>query len=60
MAYGYVNIPRINETAKGGHIAQEAAPDNTNLLWIDAANGNVLKFYDPEAEAWKPVGAAWG
>lgn len=45
--------------ALGGHIAQAEEPENKNLLWIDTANDNIIKFYDPESETWKPVGAVW-
>lgn len=43
----------------GGYIAQAEPPGNTGLLWIDTGSGNIMKFYDPKAEAWKPVGAVW-
>ncbi len=45
--------------ALGGHTAQAEAPGNTNLLWVDTSNGNILKFYDSESQTWKPVGAVW-
>lgn len=45
--------------ALGGHIAQAEAPGNTNLLWIDTANGNIIKFYDSVAKSWKPAAAVW-
>ena len=43
----------------GGTAAQATAPSNTNLLWVDTANGNIIKFYDPASKTWKPVGAVW-
>lgn len=52
-------VPPEQLPALGGHIAQAEAPDNTNLLWIDTSNGNIIKFYDPESKTWKPVGAIW-
>ena len=52
-------VPPEQLPALGGHIAQAEAPDNTNLLWIDTANSNIIKFYDPGSETWKPVGAIW-
>ena len=54
----YQKIDSAVERA-GGYAAQTSAPDNTNLLWIDTANDNIIKFYDPESETWKPVGAVW-
>lgn len=52
-------VPENQVPVLGGHTAQATAPDNTNLLWIDTANGNILKFYDAPSKAWKPVGAVW-
>ena len=48
---GYLN-------AQGGLVAQEAAPENQKLGWIDTGNGNILKFYD--GEKWAAVNAVWG
>ncbi len=52
-------VPPEQLPALGGHTAQAEEPENKNLLWIDTANGNIIKFYDPESETWKPVGAVW-
>lgn len=52
-------VPSAQLPALGGHTAQAEAPGNTNLLWIDTGNGNILKFYDSESGTWKPVGAVW-
>lgn len=52
-------VPADQLPALGGHIAQVEPPDNTNLLWVDTSDGNILKFYDAETDAWKPVGAVW-
>lgn len=52
-------VPSGQLPTLGGHTAQAEEPDNTNLLWIDTANGNIIKFYDPESETWEPVGAIW-
>ena len=52
-------VPEGQLPVLGGHTAQATAPGNTNLLWIDTANGNILKFYDASSKTWKPVGAVW-
>ncbi|ANU54746.1 hypothetical protein I5Q82_06375 [Acutalibacter muris] len=52
-------VPESQLPALGGHIAQAEAPGNTNLLWIDTANGNIIKFYDSVAKSWKPAAAVW-
>lgn len=52
-------VPTGQLPALGGHVAQAEEPDNTNLLWIDTGSGNIIKFYDPGSETWKPVGAVW-
>lgn len=52
-------VPASQLPALGGHTAQSSAPNNTNLLWIDTGNGNIIKFYDAASKAWKPVAAVW-
>lgn len=52
-------VPTTQLPALGGHTAQKTAPGNTNLLWVDTSDGNILKFYDSESRTWKPVGAVW-
>ncbi len=52
-------VPTAQLPALGGHIAQATAPDNTNLLWVDTSDGNILKFYHAATETWEPVGAVW-
>lgn len=42
----------------GGHIVSATAPSNTNLLWIDTANGGVLKYHD--GSSWVGVKGVWG
>lgn len=43
----YVGTTEGNQPAgKSGHIAQATAPDDHSVLWIDTANGNVIKFWD--------------
>lgn len=46
------------EVSTGGHIVSETAPTNTNLLWIDTANGGVLKYHD--GSSWVGVKGVWG
>ncbi len=41
----------------GGVVAQDDAPTNTKLLWIDTANGSVIKYYD--GTSWVTTGAAF-
>lgn len=57
---GSGKVPENQLPVLGGHTAQATAPGNTNLLWIDTANDNLLKFYDSESRTWKPVTAVWG
>lgn len=40
--------------------AGTAAPGNTNLLWIDTGNGNILKYYDTASKSWKGINFVWG
>lgn len=51
-------IPAEFITNEGGLVAQNTAPENQKLGWIDTENGNILKFHD--GESWIPVGAVWG
>lgn len=39
--------------SNAGWVAQGTAPGDTSLLWIDTANGNILKFWD--GSAWEAV-----
>ena len=41
----------------GGSVVSATAPEDTNVLWVDTANSNLLKFYD--GSAWIPVVGAW-
>lgn len=52
-------VPETALPALGGHAVQAEAPKNTNLLWVDTSDGNILKFYEPGSATWQPVGAAW-
>lgn len=40
------------------YAAQSTAPSNTNLLWIDTANSNIIKYHN--GSAWVATGAVWG
>ncbi len=53
-------VPEENLPVQGGLAAQDTAPENTRLGWIDTGSGGVLKYYDEGAGAWKPVAAVWG
>lgn len=46
--------------AGGGFTASDTAPDDTDLLWIDTANGNLIKFHN--GTDWEPTSAiaVWG
>lgn len=46
------------ETA--GYVVQQLAPEDTNLMWIDSANNNLLKVYNGAIQAWVPISAAFG
>ena len=51
-------VPDTYLNAQGGLVAQEAAPENVKLGWIDTGNGNILKFYN--GTDWIAVNAVWG
>lgn len=42
------------------YVAQNTAPDDTTVLWVDTGNDGVLKYYSTEDSAWKSCGLAWG
>lgn len=42
----------------GGFVAQASAPTKTNKLWIDTANGGIIKFHN--GTSWVAVSAVWG
>jgi hypothetical protein len=48
----------LGTNSSGGHVVSDKEPTNTNLLWIDTANGGVLKYYD--GSAWVGVKGVWG
>ena len=51
-------LPDTYLNAQGGLVAQETAPENVKLGWIDTGNGNILKFYN--GTDWIAVNAVWG
>lgn len=50
-----------NDTADetGGFVAQPTQPTNTKLLWVDTANGGIVKYYNTSTNSWVATGAAW-
>ena len=51
-------VPDTYLNAQVGLVAQEAAPENVKLGWIDTGNGNILKIYN--GTDWIAVNAVWG
>lgn len=51
-------VPKSQLPTTGGYVRQGTAPADTSLLWVDSANGNVMKYYN--GTAWAPVPATWG
>lgn len=41
----------------GGIVVSETAPEDTNVLWIDTANGGIAKYHD--GSVWRPIVAVW-
>lgn len=50
--------PLVGTGMAGSFVASNEAPANLHYLWIDRANGNLLKYYD--GAEWVPISAAWG
>jgi hypothetical protein len=50
-------IPKAQLPATGGYVRQAASPSDTTLLWMDSANGDIVKYYN--GTAWVPVPATW-
>ena len=44
----------------GGFIVSATTPTITNVLWIDTANDNIMKFYDASTLMWIPITGSWG
>lgn len=51
-------VPEALLPVQGGLVAQDTAPSNTKLGWIDTGSGNILKYYN--GAAWAPIGSVWG
>lgn len=41
-------------------VVQTTTPTETNVIWIDTANGSIAKYYDTSSKTWKPIKAVWG
>jgi hypothetical protein len=50
--------PLVGTGMSGSFKAIATEPSDTNYLWIDTANGNLLKYYN--GTKWVPISAAWG
>jgi hypothetical protein len=53
-------IGKTNAGGGGGFVISSTTPVSTNVLWIDTANDNILKYYDATTLTWIPVTGAWG
>ena len=42
----------------GGAYVGGTAPSNTKMLWIDTANGGILKYYN--GSSWVATKSVWG
>ncbi len=53
-------LDKINDTLEniGTFIAASAAPEKTNILWIDTSAGGVMKYFN--GTSWVPTKAVWG
>lgn len=51
-------IPKEQLPTTGGYVRQAAAPSDTSLLWMDSANGDIMKYYN--GTAWAPQPSVWG
>lgn len=57
---GVTTLPALKSAmglANAGWVAQGTTPGDTSVLWIDTANGNVMKFYD--GNAWVAVAGSF-
>ena len=41
------------------YVISSTAPKSTKTMWVDSANGNLLKVYDKSTGTWIPVNSAW-
>jgi hypothetical protein len=46
------------ETGVGGSYVGTTAPSNTEILWVDTANGGILKYHN--GTSWTTVKSVWG
>jgi hypothetical protein len=51
-------IPKDQLPTTGGYVRQATAPSDTSLLWMDSANGDIMKYYN--GTAWAPQPSVWG
>ncbi len=51
-------IPKSQMPTTGGYVRQNTTPADTSLLWMDSANGDIVKYYN--GTAWVTVPATWG
>lgn len=54
----YVDNAITNNVA-APFVFSRSAPSSTKSFWIDTANGNLLKAYNPSTSAWEPISAAF-
>lgn len=52
----YIGAPSGNIPIGGAYVASATAPQRTDVLWIDTASGNSLKWYN--GSAWKATATA--
>lgn len=51
-------VPKDQLPTTGGYVRQATAPDDTSLLWMDSANGDIMKYYN--GTSWVPQVSVWG
>lgn len=49
---------KMNRHSGDGFVVASSAPSNTSKLWVDTANGGIMKYYT--GSAWKACPAVWG
>lgn len=45
-------------TSPGNYVKSSSAPSDTNVLWVDTANGGVVKYHN--GTSWVATKAVWG
>jgi len=53
----YVGVVEVPPSG-GGYVVQSTAPVDNNMIWFDASNGGILKYYD--GSTWITSPAVWG